>query len=118
MYSFFILTVYEYCKFLLLSFCLLLYTYIFDLFYISWSFLVPAVNHTNMNKSILISINEFYGITGNPYTLYKSYLTNRYQRTLLFTHSFIHSFTLFISVDLLQRCGKRHRVLIRGKLQY
>jgi len=30
---------------------------------------------------------EFYGITGNHYKLYKSYLTNRYQRTLLYNEN-------------------------------
>jgi hypothetical protein len=39
---------------------------------------INCVNHT-----ILLSKLEFYGITGNHYKLYKSYLTNRYQRTLL-----------------------------------
>jgi hypothetical protein len=36
-----------------------------------------------VNHNILLSKLEFYGITGNHYRLYKSYLTNRYQRTLL-----------------------------------
>ena len=58
MYSFFILNVYDYCN-SLLSFCLYLYTYIFDLFYISWPFMVPAVDHMNMNKSISISVGLF-----------------------------------------------------------
>ena len=37
-----------------------------------------------VNHRILLSKLEFYGITGNYYKLYKSYLTNRYQRTLLY----------------------------------
>jgi hypothetical protein len=36
-----------------------------------------------VNHKILLSKTEFYGITGNHYKLYKSYLTNRYKRTLL-----------------------------------
>ena len=36
-----------------------------------------------VNHRILLSQLEFYGITGKHYELYKSYLTNRYQRTLL-----------------------------------
>jgi hypothetical protein len=32
-------------------------------------------------------ISNFYGITGNHYKLYKSYLTNRYQRTLLYNEN-------------------------------
>jgi len=32
-----------------------------------------------VNHKILLSKLEFYGITGNHYKLYKSYLTNRYQ---------------------------------------
>jgi hypothetical protein len=36
-----------------------------------------------VNHNILLSKLEFYGITGNHYKLYKTFLTNRYQRTLL-----------------------------------
>jgi hypothetical protein len=36
-----------------------------------------------VNHKILFSKSEFYGIAGNHYKLYKSYLTNKYQRTLL-----------------------------------
>ncbi len=36
-----------------------------------------------VNHGILSSQLEFYGITGKHYELYKSYLTNSYQRTLL-----------------------------------
>ena len=36
-----------------------------------------------VNHKILLSKLEFCGITGNHYKLYKSYLTNIYQRTLL-----------------------------------
>lgn len=36
-----------------------------------------------VNHKVLVSRLEFYGITGNHHKLYKSYLTNRYQRTLL-----------------------------------
>jgi len=39
------------------------------------------------NHKILLSKPEFYGITGNHYTLYKSYLTNRYQRELLYNEN-------------------------------
>jgi hypothetical protein len=37
------------------------------------------------NHKILLYKLELYGITDNHYKLYKSYLTNRYQRTLLYT---------------------------------
>ena len=37
-----------------------------------------------VNHKILLTKLEFYGITGNHYKLYKSYLMNRYQRTLLY----------------------------------
>jgi hypothetical protein len=40
-----------------------------------------------VNHNILLSKLEFYGITDNNYKLYKSYLTNRYQRTLLFNEN-------------------------------
>jgi len=40
-----------------------------------------------VNHKILLSNLEFYGITGNHYKLYKSYLTNRYQRTLLYNEN-------------------------------
>jgi len=36
-----------------------------------------------VNHKILLSKLEFCGITVNHYKLYKNYLTNRYQRTLL-----------------------------------
>lgn len=36
-----------------------------------------------VNHRILLSQLQFYGITGKHYELYKSYLTNRYQWTLL-----------------------------------
>jgi hypothetical protein len=36
-----------------------------------------------VNHKILSTKLEFYGITGNHYKLYKSYLMDRYQRTLL-----------------------------------
>jgi len=36
-----------------------------------------------VNHKILLTKLEFYGITGNRYKLYKSYLMDRYQRTLL-----------------------------------
>jgi hypothetical protein len=36
-----------------------------------------------VNHNILLSKLDFYGITGNRYKLYKSYLPNRYQITLL-----------------------------------
>jgi hypothetical protein len=39
------------------------------------------------NHKILLSKLEFYGITGTHYKLYKSYLTNRYQRTLLYNEN-------------------------------
>jgi hypothetical protein len=37
-----------------------------------------------VNHRILLSKLEFYGITGNHYKLYKCYLANRHQRTLLY----------------------------------
>jgi hypothetical protein len=40
-----------------------------------------------INHKILLSKLEFCGITGNHYKLYKSYLTNRYQRTLLYNEN-------------------------------
>jgi hypothetical protein len=36
-----------------------------------------------VNHKILLTKLEFYGITGNHYKLYKSYLMDRYQRTML-----------------------------------
>jgi hypothetical protein len=36
-----------------------------------------------VNHKIIFSKLKFYGITGNHCKLYNSYLTNRYQRTLL-----------------------------------
>jgi hypothetical protein len=36
---------------------------------------------------MLLSKLEFYGITDKYYKLYKSYLTNRYQRTLLYNEN-------------------------------
>jgi len=41
-----------------------------------------CVNHT-----ILLTKLEFYGITGNHYKFYKSYLLDRYQRTMLFNEN-------------------------------
>jgi len=40
-----------------------------------------------VNHKILLSKLEFCGITGNHYKLYKSYLTNRYQRILLYNEN-------------------------------
>jgi len=37
-----------------------------------------------VNHHILLTKLEFYGITGNHYKLYNSYLMNRYQRALLY----------------------------------
>jgi hypothetical protein len=37
-----------------------------------------------VNHKILLTKLEFYGITGNHYKLYKSYLMDRYQRTMLY----------------------------------
>jgi hypothetical protein len=34
-----------------------------------------------------VQVPEFYGITGNHYKLYKTCLTNRYQRTLLYNEN-------------------------------
>jgi hypothetical protein len=39
------------------------------------------------NHKILLSKLEFYGITDNHYKLYKSHLTNRYQRILLYNEN-------------------------------
>jgi hypothetical protein len=39
----------------------------------------------NVNHHVLLTKLEFYGITGNLYKLYKSYLMNPYQRTLLYS---------------------------------
>ena len=40
-----------------------------------------------VNHKIVLSKLEFYGITSNYYALHKSYLTNRYQRTLLYNEN-------------------------------
>jgi len=40
-----------------------------------------------VNHKILLCKLEFCGITGNHYKLYKCYLTNRYQRTLLYNEN-------------------------------
>jgi len=40
-----------------------------------------------VNHKILLFKLEFYGITGNHYKLYKSHLTNRYQRILLYNEN-------------------------------
>ena len=40
-----------------------------------------------VNHKILLPTLEFYGITGNHYKLYKAYLTNRYQRILLYNEN-------------------------------
>jgi hypothetical protein len=40
-----------------------------------------------VNHKILLSKLEFYGISGNHYKLHKSYLTIRYQRTLLYNEN-------------------------------
>ena len=40
-----------------------------------------------VNHKILLSKLEFYSITGNHYKLYKSPLTNTYQRTLLYNEN-------------------------------
>jgi hypothetical protein len=37
-----------------------------------------------INHNILLSKLKFYGISGKAYALYKSYLENRYQRTVLY----------------------------------
>jgi hypothetical protein len=37
-----------------------------------------------VNHNILLFIPEIYGITGKHYKLYKSYLTSRYQTTLMY----------------------------------
>ena len=37
-----------------------------------------------VNHKILLTKPEFYGITGNHHKLYKSYLMDRHQRTLLY----------------------------------
>ena len=37
-----------------------------------------------VNHNILLSKLKFYGITDNHYKFYKSYLANRYQRTLIY----------------------------------
>jgi hypothetical protein len=39
------------------------------------------------NHKILLSKLEFYGITGTHFKLYKSYLSDRYQRTVLFNEN-------------------------------
>ena len=40
-----------------------------------------------VNHKVLLTKLEFYGITGSHYSLYKSYLTNRFQRTLLYNEA-------------------------------
>jgi len=40
-----------------------------------------------VNHKILLSKLEFFGITDNHHKLYKSCLTNRYQRTLLYNEN-------------------------------
>jgi len=40
-----------------------------------------------VNHKILLTKLEFYGITGNHHKLYKSYLMDRYQRTLLYNEN-------------------------------
>jgi len=49
--------------------------------------LQPTKTFDCVNHKILLSKLEFYGITGNHYNLYKSHLTNRYQRTLLYNEN-------------------------------
>jgi hypothetical protein len=57
--------------------------------FIKRSFLRNQLSHLEkafdcVNHKILLTELEFYGITGNHYKLYKSYLMDRYQRTLLY----------------------------------
>jgi hypothetical protein len=40
-----------------------------------------------VNHEILLSKLEFYGITGTHFKLYKSYLSRRYQKTVLFNEN-------------------------------
>ena len=40
-----------------------------------------------VNHKILLTKLEIYGITGNHYKLYKSYLLDRYQRTMLYNEN-------------------------------
>jgi hypothetical protein len=40
-----------------------------------------------VNHKILLNKLEFYGITGNHYKFYKSYLMNRYRRTILYNEN-------------------------------
>jgi hypothetical protein len=40
-----------------------------------------------VNHKILLTKLEFYGITGNHHKLYKSYLIDRYQRTMLYNEN-------------------------------
>ena len=56
MFCFFFFNYYQYSILLVLSLQFIVYTQIFDSFYISWPFMVPTVDHMNMNKSISISI--------------------------------------------------------------
>ena len=41
----------------------------------------------SVNHKILLTKLEFHGITGNHYKLYKSYLLDRYQRTMLYNEN-------------------------------
>jgi hypothetical protein len=46
-------------------------------------FCVSEKAYDCFNNKIILSKLEFYGITGNHYKLYKSYLTNRYQKNII-----------------------------------
>jgi len=51
------------------------------------------------NNKIILSKLEFYGITGNHYKLYKSYLTNRYQTALLYNENGIITTSTWAKIE-------------------
>jgi len=72
-----------------------------------------------VNQKILLSKLEFCCVTGNYYKLYKSYLTNRYQRTLLYNENYNITTSTWAKVEhgVTQGLvlGPMHFVIVRDK---